>query len=140
MAALVKRANIDNDYHYEPPLCVGFGISDKTVGNPKLTMGHTIVPPGGRNQAHYHQNAAAGLFMKKGSLRLFLGPKDSVEEFIFGEGEFLYLEPGEIHGLINLSDTENAEIIFTYSGVPSKDAAGTTFVEPVWQEAMVEEA
>ena len=132
MATLVKRADFDQDLKYEPPLVIGFGINNTTVDNPKLTMGHTFVPPGGRNQAHYHAKAAAGLFLKKGKLKLFLGPKDSVQELIFNEGEFLYLEAGDIHGLINLSDTEDAEIIFTYSGVPNKDEAETVFVEPVW--------
>ncbi len=42
------------------------------------------------------------------------------------------LMPGEIHGLVNTSDTDIAEIIFTYSGVASKDIAGTTFVEDRW--------
>ena len=49
-------------------------------------------------------------------------------------GEFLYLEPGDIHGLVNTSDTEEAEIIFTYSGVASKDIAGTVFVEERWDK------
>jgi quercetin dioxygenase-like cupin family protein len=134
MARLIKQGVRDVDLNYEPPLVVGFGINDKTCDNPKLTMGHTIVPPAGRNQAHYHANAPAGLYLSKGQLRLFLGPDDDKQEMIMDEGDFLYLEPGEIHGLINLSDTEEAEIIFTYSGVASKDIAGTVFVEPRWDE------
>ena len=51
MAMLVKKPERDEDLTYEPPLVIGFGINDKTVDNPKLTMGHTIVPPSGRNQA-----------------------------------------------------------------------------------------
>ncbi len=134
MATLVKVPDRDEDLNYEPPLVIGFGINDKTVPTPKLTMGHTIVPPGARNQAHFHANAAAGLFLKKGQLRLFLGKEgdDGSQEMIMDEGDFLYLEPGEIHGLINTSDDDTAEIIFTYSGVASKDIAGTTFVEDRW--------
>jgi len=132
MARLVKKPERDEDLTYEPPLVIGFGINDKTVENPKLTMGHTIVPPAGRNQAHFHANAAAGLYLNKGQLRLYLGPQESREEMIMDAGDFLYLEPGEIHGLVNTSDTDNAEIIFTYSGVASKDIAGTVFVEDRW--------
>ena len=132
MATLVKTPERDEDLKYEPPLIIGFGINDKTVPAPKLTMGHTVVPPGARNQAHFHANAAAGLFLKKGQLKLFLGPEEDRQEMIMDEGDFLYLEPGEIHGLINTSDDDTAEIIFTYSGVASKDIAGTTFVEERW--------
>lgn len=134
MATLVKVPDRDEDLNYEPPLVIGFGINDKTVSAPKLTMGHTIVPPGARNQAHFHANAAAGLFLKKGQLRLFLGKEgeDGSQEMIMDEGDFLYLDPGEIHGLINTSSDDTAEIIFTYSGVASKDIAGTTFVEDRW--------
>lgn len=132
MATLVKKEERDEDLNYEPPLVIGFGINDKTCDNPKLTMGHTIVPPSGRNQAHFHANAAAGLYLAKGQLRLFLGPTDDRTEFLMNVGEFLYLEPGDIHGLVNTSDTEEAEIIFTYSGVASKDIAGTVFVEERW--------
>ena len=134
MATLVKTPERDEDLNYEPPLVIGFGINDKTVPGPKLTMGHTIVPPGARNQAHFHANAAAGLFLKKGQLRLFLGKEgdEGSQEMLMDEGDFLYLEPGEIHGLINTSNDDTAEIIFTYSGVASKDIAGTTFVEDRW--------
>jgi len=65
-------------------------------------------------------------------LRLFLGPEEDRQEMIMDAGDFPYLEPGEIHGLVNTSDTDTAEIIFTYSGVASKDIAGTTFVEDRW--------
>jgi hypothetical protein len=39
---------------------------------------------------------------------------------------------GEIHGLMNLSDTENAELIFTYGNCPSRDAAKTIYAEKPW--------
>jgi hypothetical protein len=34
--------------------------------------------------------------------------------------------------LLNLSNTETAELIFTYGNCPRKQAAGTVYVEDVW--------
>jgi hypothetical protein len=44
----------------------------------------------------------------------------------------VFIPPGFIPSLQNLSDTETAELIFTYGNCPSKDDAGTVFVEKSW--------
>jgi len=67
----------------------------------------------------------------KGKLRFFIGPDKQEAEA--EAGDFLYSPRGEIHGLLNLSDTESAELIFTYPSAPSKDDAGTVYLEPVWK-------
>ncbi len=115
MAKIIKPADVEEDRVYEPPLVVGFGINSTTVEDPKLTMGLTVVPPGGRNQAHYHVKCAAGLFIKKGRFRVFIGPKHEQQEAIVEEGDFLYVDQGEIHGLVNLSDYRNGRDYFYLS-------------------------
>ena len=42
---------------------------------------------------------------------------------------FTQLPRGEIHGTENVSDTEEAQLVFCYPGVPDKEAAETIFVE-----------
>lgn len=131
MATIIKTKDVETDTVYEPPLSIGFCIDKKTVENTPMTMGHTVIPPGGRNQRHYHVNTAAGMYIMKGRLRFFIGPdKQEVEA---EAGDFLYSPRGEIHGLQNLSDTESAELIFTYPSAPSKDDAGTIYLEPPWE-------
>lgn len=44
-------------------------------------------------------------------------------------GAFGYLARGEPHSIVNLSDNEDAELVFAYGGVPNQDAAGTRLVE-----------
>lgn len=129
--AIIDSERIDKDVTYEPPLVIAFGVDRLSVGAETITMGRTIVPPGGRNPAHYHSCEAA-FFIRKGRLKLFIGEERT--EYIVEENQFVFIPPGVIHGLLNLSNTEPAEVLFTYGNCPSKDDAGTTFVEPVWQQ------
>ncbi len=130
MAVILHREDLDPDLDYEKGLEIRFGINNVTCGSRELTMGYTIVPPGVRNPAHYHEKAEAGLFILTGRLRVFIGEQRDVSEV--GPGTFLYVAKGEIHGLENVSKTEPATLIFAYGNVPNKGAAGTTFVEKPW--------
>ena len=134
MATVVKKENLQADLEYEPPLNVGFGINTETVQDTVLTMGHTIIPPGGRNQRHYHRNTAAGMYIMKGKLRIFVGPDIDMKEVDVEVGDFVFAPRGEIHGLQNLSDTESAELIFTYANARNKQEAGTIYIEKAWQK------
>jgi quercetin dioxygenase-like cupin family protein len=128
--AIVDSEKIGKDVTYEPPLVIAFGVDKHSVGSKTITMGRTIVPPGGRNPAHTHTCEAA-FFVRKGRLRLYIG--EDRKEYVVEENQFVFVPPGVIHGLENLSTTDTAELIFTYGNCPSKDDAGTTFVEKPWQ-------
>jgi len=128
--AIVDSERMGKDVTYEPPLVIAFGIDKHSVGARTITMGRTVVPPGGRNAAHHHTCEAA-MFIRKGSLKLYIG--EERKEYVVRENQFVFVPPGAIHGLENLSATDTAEIIFTYGNCPSKDDAGTTFVEAAWQ-------
>ena len=56
------------------------------------------------------------------------------KEYIAPENHIVYSPAGGIHGLMNMSDTETAELIFTYGNCPSRDAAGTVFLEEPWMK------
>jgi quercetin dioxygenase-like cupin family protein len=127
--AIVDSDAIGKDVTYEPPLVIAFGVDRHSVGSATVTMGRTQIPPGGRNQAHYH-SCEASFFIRRGRIRLFIG--EERREFVAEENQFVFVPPGVIHGLQNLSDTEPAELIFTYGNCPSKDDAGTVFVEKPW--------
>ena len=127
--AIVDSEKIAKDVTYEPPLMIAFGVDKHSVGSRTMTMGRTRIPPKGRNQAHYH-SCEASFFIRKGMLKLYIGEERS--EYIVTENQFVFVPPGMIHGLENLSDTETAELVFTYGNCPSKDDAGTVFVETSW--------
>lgn len=126
---IIDSEAISPDLKYEPPLVIAFGVNEKTVGSKTITMGRTIIPPKGRNQRHYHV-CDATFFILKGRLRLYMG-KD-LTEHVARAGQFVYIPAGVIHGLENMSETDDAELVFTYGNCPSKEAAQTIFVERPW--------
>ena len=131
---VIRPKDVNIDLVYEPPLVIGKGLDSESVGMPiKMTMGHVIIPPGGRNQRHYHVRTDAGMHILKGRLKMFFGPDHEMEEVVVEAGDFIFTPRGEIHGLMNLSDTEEAELVSSYNSVGSKEEAETVFIEPVWK-------
>ena len=133
MAMIIKGKNLDPVKDFEPPYSLRRGVNKHTVGETPITVSRAVIPPGGRNQRHYHINTCAAGFVLKGRIRVFYGP-DHDQKHVDGEaGDFFYFPKGEIHGQMNLSDTEPAELIACQM-VGSKEEAGTIFVEPPWEE------
>ena len=131
MAKTIHYSDLPTDRTYEHGLKIEFGINDHTVGAKRVVMGHTIIPAGSRNQRHFHKNNEASFYIVRGRLRLMIGEGDRYWEKEVVPGTFCYVEQGEIHGLINLSDTEDAELIFCYGGISNKEQAGTTHVDSI---------
>ena len=133
-ARIIRPKDVKIKLEYEPPLAPGEGISSEVVGMPiKMTMAHVVIPPGGRNQRPYHVQTDAGMHILKGRLKMFLGPDPEMEEAIAEAGDFVFVPRGEIHGLINLSNTESAELVATYNSVGTTEEAQTMFIEPAWK-------
>ena len=126
-ARIINTEAIDKDTQYEPPLIIAWGVDESTTGTKTITMGRTIIPPGGKNQRHYHANCDTAFFVRKGMIKVFIG-KDK-KEYVVPENHVVYAPAGVVHGLINMSNTETAELLFTYGNCPSKKAAGTVFLE-----------
>jgi quercetin dioxygenase-like cupin family protein len=74
-------------------------------------MARVIAPPGARNQRHYHIYCDAGMHIIKGRLRIFIGPDHDMEETIAEAGDFIFVPAGIIRGFMNLSDTEDVELV-----------------------------
>ena len=98
-----------------------------------MMMARVVIPPGGRNQRHYHVETDAGMHILKGRLKMFLGPDHEMREVVAEEGDFVFAPRGEIHGLMNLSNTEPAELVATYNSVGTLEEAQTVFLEPLWK-------
>jgi uncharacterized RmlC-like cupin family protein len=129
---VVKAKDLKMMSSFEAPISGQRGINSQTVEKPMMSMYHVFIPPGGRNQRHYHLTHDAGGYILKGRVKMFFGPDHEMEEDIAEEGDFFYYPLGVIHGLMNLSDTEAAEMITCHAGVSNLEEAeaGTVFVEP----------
>ena len=133
-AMVVRGEELEWEPGQEPPMMSKKGINSKSVGKPNLKMSRALVPPGARNQRHYHVNCDAGMHILKGRLRVFIGPDYEKEEVTAKEGDFIFVPAGVIHGFMNLSDTEPVELVAAKNNVSNQDEEGTIFFEPRWDK------
>ena len=81
------------------------GLSAKNVGATKLSMNVATIPPGGVAYAHIHVGFEVMLYILQGRVRHEYGPNCSLT--IDNEaGDFIFIEPGIPHEVVNLSATE----------------------------------
>jgi uncharacterized RmlC-like cupin family protein len=81
------------------------GMSAKNVGSRALSMNVATVPPGAVAFAHVHVDFEVMLFILEGRVRHEFG--EGLEKSMDNEaGDFIFIEPGVPHEVINLSDTE----------------------------------
>lgn len=81
------------------------GLSAKNVGAKKLSMNVATIPPGGVAYAHIHVGFEVMLYILEGRVRHEYGPDCSLS--IDNEaGDFIFIEPGIPHEVLNLSATE----------------------------------
>jgi uncharacterized RmlC-like cupin family protein len=128
---VVRQTKVGVDVNYEPPLRVGFGISDKTVDIANAVMGRTVLVPGaGPNPTHYHANNDVCWYIVSGSIRLIQAKSDCSDrkEVILQAGDFVYIPSGAIHVIANASQTEEASLVFCYIGVPNVEASGNVWL------------
>lgn len=88
-----------NGIHYK------IGMSAKNVPARHLSMNVAVVPPGGVAYAHVHVGFEVMLYILQGRVRHEYGHDlgKSVEN---QAGDFIFIEPGVPHEVLNLSDTE----------------------------------
>ncbi len=132
MIKVIRSPEASQDREYQPPLTVGWAIDQTTVPGINKTMAKSIVPPGGRNQRHFHIGTDALWYILKGRLNIFFGPDPELKETIVEAGDFVYIPHGEIHGFMNLSAEEPAELIAVYGEAGSKEEARTVYLERPW--------
>jgi uncharacterized RmlC-like cupin family protein len=81
------------------------GLSAKNVAARKLSMNVATIPPGGVAYAHIHVDFEVMLYILQGRVRHEYGP--NLEHSVENEaGDFIFIEPGVPHEVLNLSDTE----------------------------------
>ena len=128
---VVRQSKVGVDTAYEPPLRVGFGISDKTVDAANAVMGRTVLVPGATpNPTHYHSNNDVCWYIMSGKIRLIQAKSDCSDrrEIIIEAGDFVYVPSGAIHVIANASQSEEASLVFCYIGVPNVEASGNVWL------------
>jgi uncharacterized RmlC-like cupin family protein len=81
------------------------GMSSRNVGSRKLSMNVATVPPGAVAYAHVHVGFELMLYILQGRVRHEYG--DGLKRVVDNRaGDFLYIEPGVPHEVLNLSDSE----------------------------------
>ena len=131
VVSVIRQKQIGTDTTYEPPLRIGFGISDAAVENANATMGRTILVPGAKpNPTHYHTKNDVCWYILYGKVRLNAAKHDGsdAKETVLEGGDFVYIPSGAIHVIANASQTEEASLVFCYIGVPNVEASGNVWL------------
>jgi uncharacterized RmlC-like cupin family protein len=81
------------------------GMSAKNVAAKQLSMNVATIPPGGVAYAHVHVGFEVMLYILEGRVRHEYG--EGLEKTVDNQaGDFIFIEPGVPHEVVNLSDTE----------------------------------
>lgn len=81
------------------------GIAARNTSAKKLSMNVATVPPGACAYAHVHVDFEVMLYILSGRVRHEYG--DGLQKRVDnGPGDFIFIEPGIPHEVLNLSDTE----------------------------------
>ena len=124
MGTIITQSDFVEDTEYEPGIAINWGANAENAGTQHVVSVYTIIPPGSKNPAHYHENAEALAFVITGNARLVTGG----EEFIVGPRTFCHTPPGEVHQWFNLSETEPVVICGIYGGVNRMENVGTVLL------------
>ena len=90
------------------------GLAARNTTAKKLSMNVATVPPGACAYAHIHVDFEVMLYILSGRVRHEYGERleKSLDN---GPGDFIYIEPGVPHEVINLSDTEPVMVVVARS-------------------------
>ena len=81
------------------------GLSAKNVPARRLSMNVATIPPGGVAYAHIHQDFEVMLYILEGRVRHEYG--ENLAQVVENQaGDFIFIEPGVPHEVLNLSDSD----------------------------------
>ena len=96
------------------------GLSGKNVGSKQLSMNVAVVPPGAVAYAHIHVDFEVMLYILEGRVRHEYGP-DLRYTVDHQAGDFIFIEPGVPHEVLNLSDSEPVVAVVARSSAAEWD-------------------
>ena len=96
------------------------GLSGMNVGAKQLSMNVAVIPPGGIAGAHIHVGFEVMLYILEGRVRHEYGP-DLRHTVDHQAGDFIFIEPGVPHEVLNLSATEPVVAVVARSSAAEWD-------------------
>ena len=96
------------------------GLSGRNVGSKHLSMNVAVVPPGAVAFAHIHVDFEVMLYILEGHVRHEYGP-DLQFTVDHQAGDFIFIEPGVPHEVLNLSDSEPVVAVVARSSAAEWD-------------------
>jgi len=96
------------------------GLSARNVGARSLSMNVAVVPPGAVAFAHIHVGFEVMLYILEGRVRHEYGP-DLRFTVDHEAGDFIFIEPGVPHEVLNLSATEPVVAVVARSSAAEWD-------------------
>ena len=96
------------------------GLSGRNVGAKHLSMNVAVVPPGAVAFAHIHVEFEVMLYILEGRVRHEYGP-DLRYTVDHQAGDFIFIEPGVPHEVLNLSDTDPVVAVVARSSAAEWD-------------------
>ena len=102
---MVIRSQESGTYEGKQGLSYFAGISAESAGSKGICMHLLTIPPGGRAQAHLHENHETAIYVLSGESEMWYG--EGLQEHMFaGTGDFVYIPAGTPHMPANCSQTE----------------------------------
>ena len=88
------------------------GISRESLGSQQIYSAVVITAPGGKTNAHHHDECETAIYVLKGSARYRFG--DHLEhEVCADEGDFVYIPAHIVHTEENLSESAELHVLVT---------------------------
>jgi uncharacterized RmlC-like cupin family protein len=80
------------------------GISAQSTGSQHICMHFLSIPPGGKANAHLHENHETAIYVLEGEAEMWYGENLS-QHLVVKAGEFLYIPAGMPHLPANMSQS-----------------------------------
>ena len=115
--AWVRAASLSREWN---GIRYKLGMSSRNVGSQQLSMNVAFVPPAGVAFAHIHVDFEVMLYILEGRVRHGYGP-DLRYTVDHEAGDFIFIEPGVPHEVVNLSETEPVVAVVARSSADEWD-------------------
>lgn len=107
---ILIRSQESGSYEGKQGLSYFAGVSAESAGSQALCMHLLRIPPGGKANAHLHENHESAIYIISGEAEMWYG-EGLKEHAVTRAGDFVYIPAGVPHQPYNSSQTECIAVI-----------------------------
>jgi uncharacterized RmlC-like cupin family protein len=107
---IIIRSQEGGSYEGKQGLSYFAGVSAESAGSQALCMHLLRIPPGGKANAHLHENHESAIYIISGEAEMWYG-EGLKEHAVTRAGDFVYIPAGVPHQPFNSSQTECIAVI-----------------------------